>query len=109
MCYRRRMNMIQNFRMVGAATLIALATSTGSAYAAQCGSGPAGFEGWKQAFATEARGKGVGAAGIGALMGTSYATRTIAADRGLKSFKLSLDQFLVKRGATTIVAQGRRL
>ena len=93
----------------GVALLIALVTTTGSTYAAQCGNGPAGYEGWKQAFAAEARGQGVGAAGIAALMGTSYATRTIAADRGLKSFKLSLDQFLVKRGATTIVAQGRRL
>jgi membrane-bound lytic murein transglycosylase B len=79
------------------------------ALAAQCGNGAAGFEGWKQAFAPEARAKGVGAAGIAALMGTSYATRTINADRGMKSFKLSLDQFLVKRGAATIVSQGRAL
>jgi membrane-bound lytic murein transglycosylase B len=79
------------------------------ALAAQCGNGAAGFEGWKQAFAPEARAKGVGASGIAALMGTSYATRTINADRGMRSFKLSLDEFLVKRGATTIVAQGRKL
>jgi membrane-bound lytic murein transglycosylase B len=79
------------------------------ALAAQCGNGAAGFEGWKQAFAPEARAKGVGAAGIAALMGTSYATRTINADRGMRSFKLSLDEFLVKRGAATIVAQGRKL
>ncbi|MEA2871517.1 MAG: hypothetical protein QOH67_1493, partial [Hyphomicrobiales bacterium] len=79
------------------------------ALAAQCGNGAAGFEGWKQAFAPEARAKGVGAAGIAALMGTSYATRTISADRGMRSFKLTLDQFLVKRGAATIVSQGRAL
>jgi membrane-bound lytic murein transglycosylase B len=42
-------------------------------------------------------------------MGTSYATATINADRGMKSFKLSLDQFLVKRGATAIVSRGRAL
>jgi membrane-bound lytic murein transglycosylase B len=79
------------------------------ALAAQCGNSAAGFEGWKQAFAPEARAKGVGASGVAALMGTSYATATIAADRGMKSFKLSLDQFLVKRGASAIVSRGRAL
>lgn len=79
------------------------------ALAAQCGNSAAGFEGWKQAFAPEAKAKGVGASGLAALMGTSYATRTISADRGMKSFKLSLDQFLVKRGAATIVSRGRAL
>src|SRR5206468_4842067 len=64
---------------------------------------------WKQQFAAEAKGKGVGAAGIAALMETSYATATISADRGMKSFKLSLDQFLAKRGGSAIVARGRSL
>ena len=40
---------------------------------------------------------------------TNYATATIAADRGQRSFGLSLDQFLAKRGASTIVARGRAL
>ena len=31
-------------------------------------------------------------------MGANYATATINADRGLKSFKLSLEQFMAKRG-----------
>ena len=34
---------------------------------------------------------------------------TIAADRGQRSFRLSLDEFLAKRGASTIVARGRTL
>ena len=34
---------------------------------------------------------------------------TIAADRSQRSFGLSLDQFLAKRGASTIVARGRSL
>jgi membrane-bound lytic murein transglycosylase B len=42
-------------------------------------------------------------------MATSYAKATIAADRGQKSFRLSLDQFLAKRGGSTIVARGRTL
>ncbi|MGO4714316.1 lytic murein transglycosylase [Bradyrhizobium sp. 2TAF24] len=79
------------------------------AAAAPCGSSSAGFEAWKQDFAGEARAKGVGASAVAALMQTSYASATIAADRSQRSFSLSLDQFLAKRGASTIVARGRSL
>jgi membrane-bound lytic murein transglycosylase B len=108
------MNRNRTCKITTAAILLALtavlaALAAGPARAATCGNGAAGFEGWKPAFAAEARAKGVGAAGIAALMSTNYATATIAADRGMKSFKLSLDQFLVKRGAATIVARGRTL
>ncbi|MGZ8388590.1 MAG: lytic murein transglycosylase [Rhodoplanes sp.] len=89
--------------------LLALLCVPAPALAASCGNTVAGFEGWKREFAGEARAKGVGASGVAALMGTTYATRTIAADRGMKSFKLSLDQFLVKRGAAAIVSRGRAL
>jgi membrane-bound lytic murein transglycosylase B len=51
----------------------------------------------------------ISASGIAALMGTNYASATIAADRGQRSFGLSLDQFLAKRGASAIVALGRGL
>src|ERR1700758_948411 len=87
--------------------LAVLASLSSPAGAAQCGNGPGGFEAWKQQFAGEARAKGVGAAGISALMGTNYAQATINADRSLHSFKLSLDQFMVKRGAAAIVSRGR--
>jgi membrane-bound lytic murein transglycosylase B len=89
--------------------LVALACATPHAHAAQCGSGPGGFETWKQQFAGEARAKGIGASGISALMTTNYAGATIAADRGQRSFSLSLNQFLAKRGASAIVARGRTL
>jgi membrane-bound lytic murein transglycosylase B len=79
------------------------------AHAAQCGNGPGGFEAWKQQFAGEARAKGVGGTGISALMAANYAQATINADRGQRSFSLSLDQFLAKRGAATIVARGRSM
>jgi len=69
-------------------TLAILACITPQAHAAQCGSGPGGFE---------------------SLMGTNYASATIAADRGQRSFGLSLDQFLAKRGASTIVSRGRAM
>jgi len=88
---------------------IALAWMTSSASAAQCGNGPGGFEAWKQQFASEARAKGVGANGVSALMQANYAAATINADRSLHSFKLSLDQFMVKRGAAAIVARGRSM
>ena len=90
-------------------TLAMLASAGSHADAAQCGTSAAGFEGWKQQFAGEARAKGVGASAISALMAANYATATIAADRGQRSFSLSLDQFLAKRGAATIVARGRSL
>jgi membrane-bound lytic murein transglycosylase B len=86
-----------------------LACLGAKADAAQCGSTGAGFEAWKGQFAEEARAKGVGASSVAALMQTNYATATIAADRGQRSFGLSLDQFLAKRGASTIVARGRAL
>ncbi|MBR0827589.1 lytic murein transglycosylase [Bradyrhizobium manausense] len=79
------------------------------AEAAQCGSSPAGFEGWKREFSAEAHGKGIGQTAIAALMQANYASATINADRSQRSFSLTLDQFLAKRGATTIVAKGRQL
>jgi membrane-bound lytic murein transglycosylase B len=89
--------------------LAVLACLGGKADAAQCGSTAAGFEAWKGQFAEEARAKGAGASSVAALMQTSYAAATIAADRGQRSFGLSLDQFLAKRGASAIVARGRGL
>ena len=101
-------DMSRNLNVAIATALVAVIMA-GEARAAQCGNSAGGYEGWKQELAREARAKGVGATGVAALMSTSYATRTIAADRGMKSFKLSLDQFLVKRGANAIVARGRSL
>jgi membrane-bound lytic murein transglycosylase B len=91
------------------AALAMLAFVSPKAEAAQCGSSAAGFETWKREFAEEARAKGIGGSTLAALMQANYATATIAADRGQRSFGLSLDQFLAKRGASTIVARGRSL
>lgn len=81
---------------------------TSPAQAAKCGNTSAGFNTWKSAFAKEAAKAGVGKRGLAALAGTTYAKRTIAADRNQKSFKYSLAKFMQVRGADTIVAQGRR-
>ena len=94
---------------VAVAALVALALTTGTARAAQCGNSSAGFETWKHQMADEARAHGIGAAGVSALMSTNYSAATISADRGQKSFHLSLDQFLAKRGGSTIVSRGRAL
>src|SRR5882724_3523233 len=103
--------MVMARELVSAAVVaVALLAGLGDkADAAQCGSSAGGFEAWKQEFSAEARGKGVGANAIAALMGANYASATIAADRGQHSFRLSLDQFMAKRGAATIVARGRSL
>jgi membrane-bound lytic murein transglycosylase B len=100
--------MIENKKLVTVtfAALAILALSP-PAHAATCGNGPGGFESWKQQFAQEARAKGVGANALAALMAANYAQATINADRSLHSFKLSLDQFMVKRGSAAIVARGR--
>ena len=102
------MNKVEQFKSVAAAALV-LAGAAGEASAAQCGDSAAGFEGWKQQFAAEARARGVSGSAVSALMGTNYASATIAADRGQRSFRLSLDQFLAKRGGSAIVSRGRAL
>jgi membrane-bound lytic murein transglycosylase B len=91
------------------AALAMLGFVSPKANAAQCGSTAAGFETWKREFAEEARAKGIGGSTVAAFMQANYATATIAADRGQRSFGLSLDQFLAKRGASTLVARGRSL
>jgi membrane-bound lytic murein transglycosylase B len=103
------MNNRSHFKTVAVAALLAVVGMTGEAGAAQCGNSAAGFEGWKRQFAEEARGRGVSASAIAALMGTHYSGATISADRGQRSFRLSLDQFLAKRGGSAIVARGRAL
>jgi membrane-bound lytic murein transglycosylase B len=97
------------FKTLTVVALVAFVWMADRASGAQCGSTAAGFEGWKKQFAGEARAKGVSASTVAALMATSYSTATIAADRGQRSFGLSLDQFLAKRGGSAIVARGRVL
>jgi membrane-bound lytic murein transglycosylase B len=109
--FRRRFRMIRGWQLAASALAIVamVATLGAEANAAQCGNGPGGFEAWKEQFAGEARAKGVGATAIDALMQAHYASATIAADRGQRSFGLSLEQFMAKRGSATIVARGRSL
>src|SRR5919106_1657081 len=92
-----------------AACLTLLLILGGPAEAPPCGNSAAGFEAWKRTFAGEAQARGVGSAGIAALMATNYSAGTIRADRGQQSFKLSLDQFMAKRGGPAIASRGKSL
>ncbi len=98
----------ERFKTMAGAALAALLCMGGAAFAAQCGNSAAGFETWKKQFAEENRGS-VGPTANAALMTTNYNTATISADRGQKSFHLSLDQFLAKRGGSVFASRGRSL
>ncbi len=99
----------RNIRVAAALAGALSVCAAGAARAATCGNSAGGFEAWKQEAAAEARAAGAGPTSVAALMGTHYAHATIGADRGQHSFRLSLEQFLAKRGGPAIVAQGRRL
>lgn len=81
-----------------------------SAGAAQCGKTSAGFSDWIQVFKQEAATQGVSARLLDQVFATvSYNTNTIRADRGQKSFKLSFDQFMKKRGGSVIISRGKAM
>ena len=80
------------------------------ALAASCSKTAAGYDAWKEEFAGEAAAKGISQATLTKVLASvSYSKATIRADRGQKSFKLSLSEFLRKRGANTIVSRGKKL
>lgn len=91
------------------AICLAFVFVSGEAAAAPCGNSSAGFDNWKTSFATEAKASGIKSRGVSALLATRYSSGTIKADRSQKSFKLSLNAFMAKRGAPAIVARGRSL
>ncbi|RWP19598.1 MULTISPECIES: lytic murein transglycosylase [unclassified Mesorhizobium] len=96
-------------KIFAAAASMMLAAAT-AAQAAQCGNNGAGFEAWKAEFSQEARASGVGSKGLAALASATYAKRTIAADRAIhKAFGGSVDAFMKRRGASTIISKGRSL
>lgn len=84
---------------------------TGAAQAGpSCGKSAAGFDQWKSDFAQEAQAAGVGSRGLSALAGASYATGTIKADRAIhKAFSGSVESFMKRRGAATIISRGKSL
>lgn len=92
----------RNILLAASAAFIAVGAT--SAHAASCGNTGGGYEAWKAEFASE---YGIKGKALSALNSTSYASKTIAADRNQKSFKLSFDQFMAKRGGNAIISKGK--
>lgn len=91
-----------------ALTFAALTALAAPAAAATCGNTANGFEAWVGAFKQQAAASGVPASVVErAFANVSYNQSTIRADRGQKSFKLSFDQFMQKRGGATIISRGK--
>lgn len=90
-------------------TISLLAVSATVAQAAQCGNTSAGFPAWVQQTKKEAAAQGINGSTLAALDNVTYATATINADRNQKSFKLSLNDFMQKRGSATIIKRGKAL
>lgn len=80
------------------------------ASAAQCGNTGAGFDAWVAQFKKDAVANGMKPDVVNkAMSSVSYSTSTIRADRGQKSFKLSFDQFMAKRGGPAIISRGKSM
>lgn len=100
---------MKSLKLVCALLATGVMAVSSAAHAAQCSSTGGRFDAWKTDMAKEAKANGIGPKGISALMASHYAEKTIHADRNQKSFKLSLAEFLKKRGADSVVARGRKL
>ena len=93
-----------------ATTFVAAFAALAMPAAAQCGNDSSGFANWVQAFKPQAVANGIHPQVVEqAFAGISYNRDTIRADRGQKSFKLSFDQFMEKRGGATIIARGKKM
>jgi membrane-bound lytic murein transglycosylase B len=106
----RKMAFLAKGRLLVAVGAAVIGLLTGAAQAASCGKSAAGFDAWKTEFAQEARAEGVGSRGLSALAGAHYATGTIKADRAIhKAFSGSVESFMKRRGAASIISKGRSL
>ncbi|MDO9640267.1 MAG: lytic transglycosylase domain-containing protein [Pseudotabrizicola sp.] len=97
MSFLKSFSLVIGFSVFASASQAAFCSDTGGRY-----------EAWKAEMAAEARAEGVGQRGLAALMGTSYSSATIGADRNQRSFRYTLDKFMEVRGADTIVRQGKQ-
>ncbi len=106
--------MIALLSSIAIAILVMPATSLNAANkypaSALCGNGANGFDDWRSSFKQMALGYGISKRVLNeALDDITYSTRVTHLDRNQKSFKLSFDEFMQKRGADYIVARGRKL
>jgi membrane-bound lytic murein transglycosylase B len=94
---------------LGAAALLAMGLST-PALAAKCGNNSSWLSSLDRTIQEEAARAGISKRTIDrAFANVRYATKTISLDRNQRSFKLSFEQFMQKRGANTIISQGKQL
>ncbi|MGG7517941.1 lytic murein transglycosylase [Allorhizobium undicola] len=96
------------------ATLLAVvsicALGGAAAAAPACSNTAAGFEQWVEGFKVEAQGQGISRSVLDrAFANVHYNVPTIRADRGQKSFKLSFDEFMKKRGGAAIISRGKSM
>jgi lytic murein transglycosylase len=78
--------------------------------ALQCGNDASGFNQWVQDFKRTAPSNGISQSTLDQVFSTvNYNRNTIRADRGQKSFKLSFDEFMKKRGGTTVISRGKTM
>lgn len=92
---------------ISVATLVSV---PGTAAAVECSNTAAGFDQWAARFKQEAAQQGVSKRTLDRVFSAvSYSNSTIRADRGQRSFKLSFDQFMQKRGGQTIINRGKTI
>lgn len=99
-------------RLIKATMLFVTASLLGAsaAEAAKCGNNADGFAAWVDQFRQEAKASGVNPRLVdSAMSAVSYNQATIRADRGQRSFRLSFDEFMVKRGGQTIINRGKTM
>ncbi|TCL73054.1 lytic murein transglycosylase [Rhizobium sp. BK251] len=95
---------------LAAAAMAALFSTTAAAQGARCGNTGSGFDAWVADFKQEAAANGVSRSVLDrAFSNVNYNVSTIRADRGQKSFKLSFDAFMKKRGGATIISRGKSM
>jgi len=99
-----------NWLAGGLVAALAMAMPVGTAQAAKCGNDASGFKRWVGEFKKEAAANGIKSSTIQATLdNVTYATQTIRLDRSQRSFKMSLDAFMRKRGAGAIISRGKSL
>lgn len=98
------------FRLNAICLIAVLLVGSAGEVAAQCGSGPAGFEKWLQRFRLQAGAQGIGSGTVlSALSGVTYDPTVIRLDRSQRSFKLSFEQFYARRVNKAMINKGRAL
>lgn len=93
-----------------ATALVLILANTSAGVAAQCGSGPQGFQNWLQSFKQKAISEGISSQTVSrALLGITYDPKVIHLDRSQHSFKLSFQQFYARRVNGALIRRGQSL